>query len=48
MVKTPPKAKTQKPKPSDVELEPDAWARFEATVDKAVRPKEPVKPPLSR
>ena len=32
--KAPPKAK--KPKPSDVELEPDAWERFETTVEKVL------------
>jgi hypothetical protein len=34
--KAPPKAKTRKAKAPDVELEPDAWERFERTVDKAV------------
>lgn len=43
MTNKPPKAKP--PKPADVELEPDAWERFEAAVDKAVKAKEPVKPP---
>jgi hypothetical protein len=37
-----------KAKLEGVELETDSWERFEATVDKAVKPKEPVKPPLSR
>lgn len=46
--KAPPKAETRKPKPSGVEREPDAWERFEATVDKTVKAKEPLKPPLSR
>ena len=41
--KAPPKAKA--PKPSDVEVEPDAWDRFEQTVDKALRnPKDKAKP----
>lgn len=40
-----PKAKDRKPKTSDVELEPHAWDRFEATVNTVVQAKEPMTPP---
>ncbi|MDZ4372427.1 MAG: hypothetical protein U1C74_13530 [Phenylobacterium sp.] len=48
--KAPPKAK--KPKPSDVELELDAWDRFERAVEQVLHaPKDKAKPesdPTSR
>ena len=39
MAKKPPK----KPKPEEIETEPDAWERFEKTIGKIVPPK-PHKP----
>ena len=42
----------KKPKPEEIETEPDAWERFEKTMDKIVPPKphKPVKakPPKSK
>jgi hypothetical protein len=33
--------KPKKPKPEEIETEPDAWERFEKTIGKIVPPKRP-------